>query len=102
MHRVFFKESALNQAMGGIQSRENIWPDIKRAFIKVNANRNEEDGVQEQAFLNVLQTRSPTQQLQPRSHLKQKPGSQTQVTPAHHTSGFSKPCRTGQTCTGAG
>lgn len=101
MYRVFLKASALNQAMGGIQSRENIWPDRKRAvpFIKVNANRNEEDGVQEQAFLNVLQTRCSTQ---PRSYLKQKPASQTHVTPAHHTSGFSKPCRTGQTCTGGG
>lgn len=77
----------MNQAMGGIQNRETIWSDIKRAvpFIKVNANRNEEGGLQKQAFLNILQTCCSTQQLQPSFFLKQKPGLQTQVTPAQHT-----------------
>lgn len=57
----------MNQAKGGIQTRETIWRDVKRAvpFIKVNANRNEEDGCQKQAFLNILQRCRSTQQLQP-------------------------------------
>lgn len=64
----------MNQAKGGIQNRENIWTGIKRAvpFLKVNANRNEEDGLQKQAFLNILQTRCSTQQLQPGCFLKTK------------------------------
>lgn len=83
----------MNQAMGGFQNRENIWTGIKRAvpFLKVNANRNEEDGLQKQAFLNVLPTCCSTQQLQPSFVLKLEPGLQTLVTPAHHRSGVPNP-----------